>query len=106
MLKQVYEINELGYLQNIKVVEFDEQGNCLDELAKNIITTDIPQGLYKSKWTGTEWIETMTEAEYIATLPEQPEQEPTEVEKLRLEQAQANAEMIELMLSITNGGTE
>lgn len=78
MLKQVYVINENGYLQEIKVAEFDEKGNCLEILESNTITTDVPQGLYKPKWTGTEWISSMTEAEYIVTLPELPEREPTE----------------------------
>lgn len=70
MLKQVYEIDENGYLQKIHVKEFDEQGNCTEELTENIITVDPPQGLYKAKWTGT-WTETMTEEEYIASLPKQ-----------------------------------
>jgi len=83
MLKQVYEINSEGFLQEIYVKDFDEQGNCTEKLPENIITIDPPPGLYRQKWTGTEWVETMTEAEYIATLPEQPEQEPPEAEKLK-----------------------
>ncbi|MEL7646972.1 MAG: hypothetical protein AAGU76_02710 [Sedimentibacter sp.] len=81
MLKQVYDIDEFGYLKEIKVAEFDEQGNCLDEHAENIITTDIPQGLYRKKWTGTEWIEDMPQEE-IDALNNQPK-EPTENEQLR-----------------------
>lgn len=73
MLKQVYEINENGYLQEIQVAEFDEQGNCTEELAENIVTTDIPQGLYRAKWTGTEWIEDMPQAE-IDALNNQPKE--------------------------------
>lgn len=66
MKKQVYEIDELGYLKDIYVKEFDEQGNCTEELAENIVATDIPQGLYRSKWTGTEWVEDMPQAEIDA----------------------------------------
>ncbi|GEM_PF-5549604 len=46
------------------------------------VETRCPSGLYHPRWTGTEWIETMTEAEYIATLPKQPEREPTTEERL------------------------
>lgn len=70
MLKQVYEIDENGYLKDILVKEFDKQGNCTEELPPDIITVDPPQGLYRPKWAGSEWIETMTETEYITTLPE------------------------------------
>lgn len=63
MLKQVYEIDELGELKNIKVKEFDDEGKCLEELEDNIVLTDIPQGLYRKKWTGTEWVEGMSQDE-------------------------------------------
>lgn len=71
MLKQIYEIDEFGYLKQIKVAEFDNQGNCLEELADNIVTTEIPQGLYRAKWTGIEWIEDMSQTE-IDELNNQP----------------------------------
>lgn len=41
--------------------------------------------------------------EWINSLPK-PVQEPTEIEKLRLEQAQANAEIIDLMMAMKMGG--
>lgn len=66
MLKQVYEIDEFGYLKEISVKDFDEQGNCTEELPENIITVDPPQGLYKHKWTGIEWIEGLTQEEIDA----------------------------------------
>ncbi len=103
MLKQVYKIDSNGLIEEILVKDFDEQGNCVEELTEDIITVDPPQGLYRAKWTGSEWIETMTEEEYIATLPEQPERELSEIDKLRLEQAQSNAEMIDLMLMMIGG---
>lgn len=81
MLKQVYEIDELGYLKSILVKPFDEKENCTEELAENIITADIPQGLYRPIWTGTGWVEDMTLAE-IDALNNQPN-EPTETEQLR-----------------------
>ncbi len=102
MLKQVYKIDTEGFLIEPLIKNFYEDGNCTEELPDDIITVDPPNGLYRPKWTGTEWISSMTEAEYIATLPEIP-QEPTEIEALRLEQAQANAELIDLILALTGG---
>lgn len=83
MDKQVYKIDSEGYLIESPVKRFDEQGNCTEELPADIITVDPPQGLYRAKWTGKEWIETMTEEEYIATLPKSPEIEPTLEERNR-----------------------
>lgn len=80
MLKQVYEIDELNYLKEYYVKDFDEHGNCLEELSENMITKDIPQGLYRAKWTGTEWVEDMSQAE-IDELNNQP-MEPTEFDYL------------------------
>lgn len=63
MLKQVYEINEFGYLKDKYVKDFDEEGNCVEELEENIIVIDPPQGLYKAKWNGEEWVEDMSQEE-------------------------------------------
>ena len=102
MKKQAYEIDGNCHIKEIHAKEFNEQGNCLEELAENIIITDIPQGLYRAKWTGTEWVEDMPQAE-IDALNNQPKP-LTEIEQLRLEQAQANAELFEMMLMLTGGG--
>lgn len=73
MLKQVYKINVNGYLQEILVKDFDKDGNCMEELAENIITTPPPDGLIRifetARWTGEAWVSSMSEEEYIATLP-------------------------------------
>ena len=63
MRKEVYKINEGGYLQGILVKEFDEEGNCIEELAENMIVISPPNGLYRARWTGTKWIEDMTQEE-------------------------------------------
>lgn len=73
MLKEVYEIDKLGCLKEIHAKEFDEQGKSTEELAENIIITDIPQGLYRAKWTGIEWIEDMPQEE-INELNNQPKE--------------------------------
>ncbi|HBD63506.1 MAG TPA: hypothetical protein DC038_03620 [Clostridiales bacterium] len=102
MKRQVYKIDENGYLQEILVKDFDEDGNCTEELSENITTVDPPNGLYKHKWTGSEWIEGLSQEEIdeINNVP----QEPAEVEMLRLEQAQANAEIIDLIMVLMMGG--
>ncbi len=94
--RQVYKIDSDGYLIESSVKNFDEDGNCLEELTADIIVVDPPNGLYRPKWTGTEWISTMTEAEYIATLPEQPEKEPTIEEKNR-----ADIEYLSVMTGVS-----
>ena len=95
MLKQVYEIDELGYIKEIKLADFDEQGNCLEELAENIITIDIPQGLYRAKWTGIEWVEDMSQEE-INALNNQPSLPSVEE---RLQQAEDT-----ILFLLMNGG--
>ncbi len=79
MLKEVFKIDVNGFIINKFIAEFDEHGKPVKELEQNIIAVDPPQGLYKPKWDGTKWIETMTEAEYIATLPLSLEQQISEL---------------------------
>lgn len=65
MLQQVYFIDEEGYKIDTQVVDVDNPPD-------GAITTPLPNpGLYRPKWTGNEWVETMTEEEYIATLPKE-----------------------------------
>lgn len=80
MLKQVYKVDANGYLQEVFAKEFNEQGNCLEELAGNTIIVDPPQGLYRAKWTGVEWVEDMSQEE-MDELNNQ-HQEPTEIDYL------------------------
>lgn len=80
MKRQVYEINENGYIAGIRIAEFDSNGNIKETLPENYINTDPPQGLYRAKWTGAEWIEDMAQ-EVIDEL-NNVIQEPTELEEL------------------------
>jgi len=66
MKKQVYEVDGQGFLLQIHLAIFDDDGNSIDELASNIVTLDPPNGLYRAKWAGTEWIEDMSQAEINA----------------------------------------
>lgn len=73
MFKQIYEIDENGFIHEIYVGEFDTSGNLLNPMG-DFITTDLPQPLpyYKPKWNGTQWIEGATQeeiAEMIKPLP-------------------------------------
>jgi len=61
MLKQVYKIDENSYLQEILVKDFDDEGNCLEELTEDFITVDPPNGLYCARWIGSEWIEGLSQ---------------------------------------------
>lgn len=63
MLKQVYEIDINGHIVEIYVADFDEHGNPVEELAKDIIVEDPPHGLYRAKWNGTKWVEGETQEE-------------------------------------------
>lgn len=102
MEKQVYKIDEIGYLKEIYVKEFDTQGKCTEDLAENIITFAPLQGLYRAKWNGTEWIEDMSQEE-IDTL-NNVIVEPTIDESLMLAiadlDAQREADKIETQLAI------
>ena len=82
MKKQVYKINEEGHIKEICVVEFDEEGNTLEELAGNIITAQPPNGLYRARWNGMEWLEDMTQEE-IDDLNNQ-SQIPTQEERINM----------------------
>jgi len=66
MLKQVYELDANNYIKEIKVAEFNEEGNCLKELPNDVVTVSPPQGLYRARWTGTEWVEDMSQADIDA----------------------------------------
>lgn len=71
MKKQVYEIDEYGFIAEIYVKEFD------DELVENFIDVSPPNGLYRAKWNGFEWVEDMSQEEIdsINNIPKPPSQE-------------------------------
>lgn len=75
MKKQVYEINEKGMLIKILIAEIDGNGNPLEDLGENIVITDPPNGLYRAKWTSTEWVEDITQEEIDELKKPTPEQE-------------------------------
>jgi hypothetical protein len=68
MLKQIYKIDVNGYIEESYVAEFDENDNPVEEWGQNIVTAQPPDGLYRAKWTGTEWQEDMPQQEIDAIL--------------------------------------
>lgn len=64
MKDQVYQVDENGFLVEIYVVDFNEDGTPVEELAEDIVTVRPPDGLYRAKWTGTEWVEDKTQEEF------------------------------------------
>ncbi len=55
MKRQVYEIDENNFIKEIHLI--DEEENTQH------VTTNPPNGLYRAKWNGVEWIEDMTQEE-------------------------------------------
>ncbi|WLR54828.1 hypothetical protein LC048_20905 [Mesobacillus subterraneus] len=62
-----------------------------DVLQSDIITNPVPEGLYKPKWTGTEWTEGATD-EYKYSV-DHPQKEPTEMEILKQENTLLKAQI-------------
>lgn len=81
-------INENGYFVEDVITE---------DIDNSLIEVPVPEGFYKPKWTGNEWVEGAT-VEEISAIKNKP-QEPSEIEKLRQENIEiklAIAEMIEM----------
>ena len=94
-MRQIYLINENGYIEDIQVSEIAEPSEC-------IVVVDPPQGLYHAKWDGAGWVEDMTQEE-IDALNNQPRPEMPEEKIAKLE---TKLELIQVALDdlILNGG--
>ena len=55
MIIQAYEIDSYGYIKEIYVIDSEKE--------TELITINPPDGLYKAKWNGYEWIEGLNQAE-------------------------------------------
>ena len=108
MKKQIYEIDSNGFIREVYVAEFDEEGNPLETLPINFVIVSPPNGLYRAKWNGLTWIEDMAQTE-IDALNNTP-QPPTELELLKIRVATAEQvaadtsltqqELLELLLAM------
>lgn len=90
MNKEVYEIDEDGFIIELYLIGPDDQ---LPE--GNIVPIDLPQpNFYRPKWSGEEWVEGATQEEIDEMTKVEP-QPPTETEQ-RL--ADLELMMTELMM--------
>jgi hypothetical protein len=62
--KQIYKVNNGGFIEEVFLGEFDDDGQLIDPIG-DYVTTDLPQPLpfYRSKWDGTQWVEGATKEE-------------------------------------------
>lgn len=70
---------------------YDEEGNKIYDT--HYIEKEVPQGLYKPKWNGTEWIEGMPEEE-IEAIKNQTIEQPLELKN------RADIDYMSLMLGV------
>lgn len=88
-MKQVVKIDINGYYLEPVIIEYEE------DMQHNYIKTIPPNGLYRAKWTGLEWIEDMSPEE-IDELNNQP-RVLTEIEQLKISQAEQFEAILELL---------
>ena len=83
MKKQAYEMDANGLINEIHVVDVDEKGNILNEGKENFVSVYPPNGLYRAKWNGAEWIEDMSQEEINEITKSQPSP-PTDKERIAM----------------------
>ena len=102
-MKLIYKIDGNGYL----VFGSEKSIDSIEELPQGYVDTPLPSHVskeegqlpfYRPRWTGTEWIEDMTLEEIDELIKPQPP-ELTEIEKLKISQA----EQFETILMIMGG---
>jgi hypothetical protein len=94
--ENLYQVDENGFPTTSVVVYFDDEDNLLTEVDKDVIKVIIPQELYRPRWNGSEWIEDMTQEEIDELYKPQPK-ELTEIEKLKISQAEQFETILELL---------
>lgn len=75
MHKAVYELDADGYLQEIYVAGFDDRtGDPVEPLPERYTLVAPPSGLYKARWDGSAWAETLTreEIDELSNRPREP----------------------------------
>ncbi|MED4401352.1 hypothetical protein [Metabacillus fastidiosus] len=65
MKVHAYDVDESGLIVEYYLIEVDDEGTPIEEELEHLITAQLPQpNFYRPKWTGTEWIEDKTQAEF------------------------------------------
>lgn len=73
---QVSKIDEKGFY--VESVIIDD----IDNLPHNLIADEVPEGIYKPKWNGLEWVEDLT-SEEIDDIKNEPKP-PTDQERINM----------------------
>jgi hypothetical protein len=105
MMKSVIEVNDQGEIMEYYTMSDEEINEALGE-GRNIISEPWQEPFFEPKYDFelNAWVEGLTpeEVEQIRDELNEPKP-PTEIEKLRLEVAESNTELFEMMLMM-NGG--
>lgn len=73
MHKEVYEIDDSGFIIERYLISIDEDGNLSDLPEGNIIPIDLPQpNFYRPKWDGEAWTEGLSQEEIDELTKPQP----------------------------------
>lgn len=62
MKKQVYEVDEEGYLLEVYVANVIDN-KIIDDDKKDFILLEMPNGLFNPRWSGKQWVEGESEEE-------------------------------------------
>ena len=68
----VYFLTQDGFIDHVDNVK------NLDKVIQNHTTVDLPKGLHKPKFNGTEWVETMSDSEYESIIAQSKQAMPNQ----------------------------
>jgi hypothetical protein len=84
-MRQVFKIDDDGFYVEPVIVYSNENGEY--EIPSDCIEIPVPEGLYKPKWNGSEWVEGLSQEE-IEALKQQNQPQPSELDLLKQENAE------------------
>lgn len=94
-LGQVYKVKKVLKIDNNGFFVEDVILKDSEEILVDYIQTECPDGFYKPKWNGTEWVEGLTQEE-IEEFKNKP-RELSEIEQLKIIQAEQFESILELI---------
>lgn len=95
-MKQVYVVDEYGYIIDLKQISKMENLPNHIEVPLPTDAEAMQLKFYKARWDGEKWVEGLTEEE-IYELNKLQERELTEIDKLKLSQAEQFETILELL---------